>query len=80
MNTWTPVPKNSIDQAEVLPLKWVFKYKFDDQGFLSKFKARICVRGDLQPISSLEIRATTLAARTLRIILVLAAAFDLESA
>jgi hypothetical protein len=47
MNTWTPVPKNSIDQAEVLPLKWVFKYKFDDQGFLSKFKARICVRGDL---------------------------------
>jgi hypothetical protein len=80
MNTWTPVPKNSIDQAEVLPLKWVFKYKFDDQGFLSKFKARICVRGDLQPISSLETRATTLAARTLRTILALAAAFDLESA
>jgi hypothetical protein len=31
-----------------LPLLWVFKYKFDTDGYLDKFKARICVRGDLQ--------------------------------
>jgi len=34
--------------AEVLPLMWVFTYKFDKDGYLYKFKARICVRGDLQ--------------------------------
>ena len=29
--------------AEVLPLMWVFTYKFDEDGYLYKFKARICV-------------------------------------
>jgi len=33
--------------VQVLPLKWVFSYKLDADGCLSKFKARICVRGDL---------------------------------
>ena len=40
-----------INQSEAtkrqLPLKWVFKYKFDTDGYLVKFKARLCVRGDL---------------------------------
>jgi hypothetical protein len=31
----------------VIPLTWVFTYKFDTDGYLVKFKARICVRGDL---------------------------------
>jgi hypothetical protein len=34
--------------AEILPLMWVFTYKFDEDGYLYKFKARLCVRGDLQ--------------------------------
>jgi hypothetical protein len=33
--------------TEVLPLMWVFKYKFDGEGYLLRYKARICVRGDL---------------------------------
>ena len=31
-----------------MPLKWVFLYKFDQDGYLFKCKAKICVRGDLQ--------------------------------
>jgi hypothetical protein len=42
-----------------LPLTWVFTHKFDKQGFLQKFKARICVRGDLQPLSEKETYAAT---------------------
>ena len=32
---------------EVLLLLWVFKYKFDNKGYLIKYKARICVQGNL---------------------------------
>lgn len=35
-------------KGEILPLVWVFKYKFDNDGYLLKYKARLCVRGDLQ--------------------------------
>ena len=35
-------------EAEIPPLKWVFTYKFDEDGYLTKHKARIVVRGDLQ--------------------------------
>lgn len=33
---------------QIIPLMWVFTYKFDQEGYLIKAKARICVRGDLQ--------------------------------
>ena len=29
--------------AEVLPLMWVFSYKFDEDGYLYQFKARLVV-------------------------------------
>src|SRR5271170_2576909 len=41
-----------IASQTVLPLLWVFTYKFDTDGYLLKYKARICVRGDLQPQSN----------------------------
>ena len=34
-------------EIKTLPLKWVFTYKLDTNGDLQKFKARLCVRGDL---------------------------------
>ena len=48
-------------KAFIIPLKWVFTYKFDADGFLEKFKARLCVRGDFQHKHGKrrEIRATT---------------------
>jgi hypothetical protein len=63
---------------QVLPLMWVYTYKFDQDGFLIKCKARICVRGDLQTISAEEKRAATLAARTARTLFALVAAYDLD--
>ncbi|KAJ6111592.1 hypothetical protein N7523_007653 [Penicillium sp. IBT 18751x] len=63
MNTWTPVKRKTIEEDhktckwstkphrcprhQILPLRWVFTYKVDENGYLAKFKARICVRGDL---------------------------------
>jgi hypothetical protein len=56
-----------------------FLYKINSNGFLLKFKARICVRGDLQIINEQDTRATILAVRTLRTLLALIATFDLET-
>jgi hypothetical protein len=36
-----------IASQTVLPLLWMFTYKFDIDGYLLKYKVRICVRGDL---------------------------------
>jgi hypothetical protein len=58
---------------------WVFKYKFDKHGFLQKFKARLCVRGDLQPYSHKETYAATLAGRSFRVLMAITAKFDLEN-
>jgi hypothetical protein len=62
---------------EALPLTWVFKYKFDEGGYLSKFKARVCVRGDLQ-MTEKETYSATLAAASFRLLMIIVAAFDLE--
>jgi len=40
--------------TKVIPLTWVFTYKFDADGYLVTEKARICVCGDLQPFMSDE--------------------------
>jgi hypothetical protein len=63
----------------LLPLKWVFTYKYNKHGYLRRFKARICVRGDLQPDQGLETYAATLAGKSLRIMLAIMTKFDLEA-
>jgi hypothetical protein len=77
-DTWTEINRTDADQKP-LPLKWVFTYKFDQDGYFLKCKARICVRGDLQSKDSIESTyATTLAARSFRTMMAIAAEFDLE--
>ena len=44
--TWEEIPKESAS-TNILPLMWVWKYKYDEDGFLSLYKARLVVRGDL---------------------------------
>jgi hypothetical protein len=61
-----------------IPLKWVFSYKFDSSGYLIRHKARLCVRGDRQPLNGLDTYAATLASEVMRFLLALAAYFDLE--
>lgn len=62
---------------EVLPLLLVFKYKLDSEGCLAKYKARICVRGDLQTTAG-EMYAATLAIRVFRALMAIAAHFNME--
>ena len=66
-------------KVQILLLLWVFTYKFDTDGYLFKFKARICVRGDLQRLDDPTTYAATLAARTFRALMAVTAAFDLET-
>ena len=61
-----------------LPLMWTFVYKFDENGFLDKFKARLVARGDLQSTEE-DTYAATLAAQVFRAIMAITAAFDLET-
>jgi len=76
MGTVQVIPSDQAT-SRPLPLTWVFKYKFDKHGFLTKFKARICVRGDQQPLTDKETYAATLAGKSFRILLALAARWDL---
>lgn len=76
--TWRLVEREKARGAP-LPLRWVFTYKFDQDGYLQRCKARVCVRGDLQDDDGeLETYAATLAAKTFRVIMATAARFDLD--
>ena len=77
--TYELVDRPTDVKKDVLPLMWVFTYKTDADGYLLKTKARICVRGDLQMLSTEEKRAATLAAKTARLMLALTAAFNLDT-
>ena len=77
-NCWRVV-KHSYATEQPIPLKWVFTYKVDSSGYLTRCRSRVVVRGDLQPESSiLSTYAATLAARTFRTAMALVARFDLE--
>ena len=68
-----------LKKVQVIPVTWVFTYKFDIDGFLVKYKARLCVRGDLQLSTKHDNYAATLATRMFRALIAIMAAFDLEA-
>lgn len=68
-----------IDSMHPIPLKWVYTYKVDDSGYLIKFKARICVRGDLQHKTDEETYTSTLSFQVFRLLMALVALFDFET-
>lgn len=77
--TFTSVQDSSV-RSFVIPLMWVFTYKFDDNGYLVKYKARLVVRGDLQRYSIHdETYAATLASKTFRALMAITAYFDLDT-
>src|ERR1700712_248158 len=75
--TWKKVKIDDVETT-ILPLRWVFSYKFDQDGFLLKYKARICVRGDYYRNLEKETYAATLAARIFRTLMAIAAEFNLD--
>eukprot|EP00957_Ditylum_brightwellii_P051963 3941531-Ditylum_brightwellii.AAC.1 len=47
--TWTLIPNFKLSESvEVIPITWVMKIKQFPSGAFMSFKARFCVRGDLQ--------------------------------
>ena len=58
-------------------MRWVFTYKVDEEGYVLSFKARIVVRGDLQHTED-DTYAATLAAKALRTLIAIAAAWDMD--
>jgi len=77
--TFQTVPITEATGHFIIPVMWVFTYKFDTDGYLIKFKARLVVRGDLQPTSRQDTYAATLAARVFRCLIAIAAQFDLDT-
>src|SRR5438045_8857267 len=76
--TFKYVKASEIDsKAQVIPLMWIFTYKFDQDGSLLRYKARLVAQGDLQYMEE-DTYAATLAAQVLRAIMAIVAAFDLE--
>jgi hypothetical protein len=66
-----------VDQQKnfgrLLPLIWVWTYKFDENNHLAKYKARLVARDDLQPASEESTYAATLAAKSFRTLMACAA-------
>ena len=81
MQTWSEVAKSDpmMKDHQILDCMWVYVYKFNKHGRLEKCKARLVVRGDQQAKSMVgNTYAATLAARSFRIFMAIAARFDLE--
>uniref|UniRef100_A0A093V6S6 Copia protein n=1 Tax=Talaromyces marneffei PM1 TaxID=1077442 RepID=A0A093V6S6_TALMA len=78
---WSKVPYSYAKGRQVLDCMWVYVYKFDKHGRLLKCKARLVVRGDQQVgLNQGDTYAATLAARSFRTFMAIAARFDLEMA
>lgn len=67
--TWIEVPMSDA-KSKILPGTWVFRRKRTPDGTIKKFKARYCVRGDLQE-GDFETFAPVVAWSTVRLFLVL---------
>ena len=72
-----PLDGGVVRKADLLPLMWVFKYKVDSDGYLTKYKSRLIARGDLQTTTE-DTYAAIVAIQTFRAMMAMAAAFDLE--
>jgi hypothetical protein len=78
MHTWTEVLMDTANNHKILPGTWVFKRKRTPDGTIKKYKARYCVRGDLQP-GDFETFAPVVSFSTVRLFLVLSLMFNWET-
>ena len=61
-----------------ISITWVFKYKFDDEKYLIKYKTRLCIRDDLQSIEQ-DIYAAILAYKTFRAFMTMINVWNLKT-
>lgn len=78
MQTFEEVLWRTAKGHQILGCRWVFVYKTDKHGYLTKCKARLVVCGNQQEVGSLPTRATTLATNSFRILMAIAAELGLE--
>jgi hypothetical protein len=79
--TWQLVKRSDLPQGtNIIPVKWVFKIKTDENGAVTKYKARITPKGFKQRhgVDYFEVFANTGKYKTLRVALSLAARRDME--
>jgi hypothetical protein len=67
------------DGSAIISLKWVFTYKINSDDYLTKYKARIVIRDDLQAYDPQDVYATTLAVKIFRVLMILVTAYDLKT-
>ena len=78
-HTWDEVARPIKGKTNILPTTWRFTYKPDPDGYITKFKARLCARGDLQlGVNKQDVAAITGAYKTFCMLMALVAAFDLN--
>ena len=73
------IDQSDCPRHQIIPMRWVFAYKSDESGYLTRFKARLCVRGDTQVPDDQDARTSTLAARTFRTLIAIITRYDLET-
>jgi hypothetical protein len=78
--TFIPVNRPKTDSGkQILLLLWVFSYKFDQDSYLAKYKARLCIRSNLQKVNSKDTYTATLAVQVFRVLIAITAANNLET-
>ena len=81
MKSWVEIPASPVKRTglQILDCMWVYMYKLDKHHRLIKCKARLVVRGDQQRnITAQDTYSATLAGRSFRMLMAIAAKFDLE--
>lgn len=81
MRSWSEYPSRQarLTGQQILDCMWVYTYKLDKDHRLIKCKARLVVRGDQQRnITSQDTYAATLASRSFRTLMAIAAQDDIE--
>lgn len=79
MQSWEERPAGTAEGKTLLDCMWVYVYKYNKHGFFTKCKARLVIRGDQQQKGDMEeTYAATLAGRSFRTVMAIAARFNLE--
>jgi hypothetical protein len=79
-STFTPVNRPKKDsRKQILLLLWVFSYKFDQDSYLAKYKARLCIQGNLQKANSKDTYTAILAVQVFKALIAITAAYNLEA-
>ena len=80
-HTWKVIDRSSLpENANVIPVKWVYKMKTDSSGRVTEFKARLTPKGfrQVHGVDYFEVFANTGKYKTLRVALSIAARLDME--